>query len=293
MASDAFDETFCGATCIFPIDGCDIVTSTFTVRFRTQIDLPAGSYTFTIGSDAGARLSIDGGSTYLINDYSPPGHAYQVVSNPTPVDLDEGTYFLVLDYFESFSDNRVSFSYISTPLPVTWHYFNGYYSDGKAFVEWRTASEINNSGFEVERSSDGVNFEKIGWVEGNGTTNVEHYYLFTDEAPNHGWNYYRLKQIDHDGKFEYSRFIPVFADDLPQVEIYPNPFRDHLYLSRISTDLPVEVTLTNVLGQRSWSLQQDDMQPARFNLPVRLEPGVYNARIRMGDATFTRKVIIE
>src|SRR5690606_8756695 len=50
MAPDAFDESFCGRNCIFEIDGCDIITTTFTVRFKTQIDLPAGSYTFTIGS---------------------------------------------------------------------------------------------------------------------------------------------------------------------------------------------------------------------------------------------------
>src|SRR5690606_31132019 len=134
---------------------------------------------------------------------------------------------------------------------------------------------------------------KIGRADGNGPTPVEQARLFTDQKPPPGWRYYRLKQIDDDEKFEYSRLIPVFVDDLPQVEIYPNPLRDHIFLSRISTELPPEVTLTNILGQRSWTLTQDPMQPSRYNLPVRLEPGVYHARIRMGEAVYTRKVIIE
>lgn len=291
-ATNAFDESFCGPDCLFPIDGCDVRTETFSVRFRTQITLPAASYTFTIGADAGVRLSIDGGATYLIEDYSLPGHSYRTASN-VPIDLLGGTYDLVLDYYDNYVENRVSFSFTSTPLPVTWHYFNGYYADGSAYLEWRTASEINNAGFEVERSKDGTTFTKIGWVEGNGSTTVEQQYFFTDESPEQGWNYYRLKQIDYDENFEYSRLIPVFVDDLPQVEIYPNPLRDHIFLSRINSELPPEVTFTNMLGQRSWRLTQDPMQPSRYNLPVRLEPGVYSARIRMGDAIYTRKVIIE
>src|SRR5690606_18728758 len=302
MVGNAFDESFCGPNCVFPLDGCDIVTNTFTVQFKTQIDLPAGEYTFTVGSEGAARLLIFGEEiatpTLIVDDYT-LHYPYRTRSNNTPLangiplELQGGTYSLVLDYFEEFNENRVSFSYTFAPLPVTWHYFNGYYADGKSYLEWRTASEINNSGFEVQRSNDGVNFTTIGWVEGNGSTTVEHQYLFTDENPEKGWNYYRLKQIDYDEQFEYSRLIPVFVDDLPQVEVYPNPLRDHIFLSRINTEVPPEVTLTNVLGQRSWILTQDPMQPARFNLPVRLEPGVYSARIRVGDATYTRKVIIE
>ncbi|HEX7017198.1 MAG TPA: T9SS type A sorting domain-containing protein, partial [Cyclobacteriaceae bacterium] len=174
-----------------------------------------------------------------------------------------------------------------------WHYFNGYYADGQAFVEWHTASEINNEGFEVEHSTDGTDFVKIGWVAGHGTTNVANQYQFIHDHPDQGWNYYRLKQIDYDGKFEYSRLIPVFADDLPRVEIYPNPFRDHIYLSRINTDENIQVTLTNALGQDPIVLLQDPMQPARFNLPRRLEPGVYHARVQLGNVIHTRKVIIE
>ncbi|HLT81884.1 MAG TPA: PA14 domain-containing protein, partial [Cyclobacteriaceae bacterium] len=292
MDGNGFDETFCNPDeCVFEIDGCDIYTNSFTVQYRTRINLPPGSYTFTIGSDAQARLWVDG--NLVVDDYT-PSHTYREVSNTVPLDLTGGTYELILDYSEGFFENRVSFSYTSVPLPVTWSYFNGYYAGGQSFLEWHTASEINNEGFEVEHSADGTNFVKIGWVEGNGNTTIAHQYQFVHNDPKPGWNYYRLKQIDYDGKYEYSRLIPVFADDLPRVEIYPNPLvNERLYLSRVNTDQPVQVTLTNMLGQDPFDLVQDPMQPTCFYLPRRLAPGVYHARIRLGDVVHTRKVIVE
>lgn len=297
MIADAFDQSFCGPNCVFPIDGCDIVTQTFTVRFRTQIDLVAGDYTFTIGSAGAARLIISGGElaspVLAVNDYT-PHYPYRTTSNATPVTLLGGTYFLDLEFYEDFGENRVSFSYTFSPLPVTWHYFNGYYADGRTFLEWHTASEVDNQGFEVEHSTNGTHFANIGWVEGHGTTTEPHEYEFVHNQPVLGWNYYRLKQIDFDGGYEYSRLIPVFADDLPGVEIYPNPLKtDRLFLSRINTDQPVQVTLTNMLGQDPFELTQDPLMPTCFVIPHRLAPGLYHVRIRMGDAVHTRKLIIE
>jgi hypothetical protein len=304
MVSDAFDQSFCGGNCIFPIDGCDFLTETFSIRFRTQIDLVAGQYTFTIGSQGAARLTISGGELVspllVVDDYTPHG-GYRTQSNGSPIELEGGTYFLELDYSVNFSGTRVSFSYTFTPLPVTWYYFNGYYADGQSFLQWNTASEINNEGFEVQHSTNGVHFASIGWVEGHGTTNVANEYHFVHENPVQGWNYYRLKQVDFDGKFEYSRLIPVFADNLPRVEIYPNPLKDNrLFLSRINTDQPVQVIVTNMLGQDPFELAQDPielaqdpMMPTCFLIPRRLAPGLYHVRIRMGEAVHTRKLIIE
>src|SRR5690606_32564835 len=109
--------------------------------------------------------------------------------------------------------------------------------------------------------------------------NEPHKYEFVHDQPVLGWNYYRLKQIDFDGKFEYSRLIPVFADDLPRVEIFPNPLdpqRDRLFLSRVNTDQPIHVTLTNMMGQDPLELAQDPLMPSSFIVPERLAPGLYH-----------------
>ena len=101
-----FDESFCGASCSFAINGCAITTEGFTVRFKMTKAFTCGDYTFTIGGDDGVRLSIDGGP-YLINDYS--DHGYQTTSVTTT--LTEGNHDLVFDYYENGMANRVSFTY--------------------------------------------------------------------------------------------------------------------------------------------------------------------------------------
>jgi hypothetical protein len=284
-----FDESFCTPSaniCIFPLSECDLSTETFTVQFRMSMDFAPASYTFTIGGDDGVRLYVNG--NLLINGYqNQPYTTYQGT-----IDL-SGQTELVLDYYDATLGNRVSFDYTSVPLPVTWYYFNGYHENGSNILEWHTASEINNVGFEVERSWDGKAFDKVGWVEGHGTTNEKNEYVFIDKSLKTGWMYYRLKQIDYDGKFEYSRLIPVFVDVVDDIQIYPNPMSDYLYLSRTDKDVPVIVTITNVLAQRTYFLSQDVMQPNRFVNSERLIPGLYSVKIDMGGKIYVRKMIVE
>lgn len=90
---------------------------------------------------------------------------------------------------------------------------------------WQTATEENNKGFEVQKSMNGQDFETIDFVEGKGMTMESQNYTFTDEKPNNGINYYRLKQIDFDGQFEYSKVISVNVNGAIATigEFYPNP----------------------------------------------------------------------
>jgi hypothetical protein len=92
-------------------------------------------------------------------------------------------------------------------------------------LNWQTASERNNVGFEIERSSNDQNWEVIGFVEGRGNSFETQDYSFIDTAPNIGNNYYRLKQVDFDGHYEYSsiRHILFTANNKSALSIYPNP----------------------------------------------------------------------
>ncbi|RAU81474.1 T9SS type A sorting domain-containing protein [Pontibacter arcticus] len=113
------------------------------------------------------------------------------------------------------------------PLPVELISFEGKASAAGIALEWSTASEKDNSHFEVERSADGQAFEQIGKVNGNGNSSVKRRYNFTDNNPASDLNYYRLKQVDFDGKSEYSKVITVTADVLASSELSinlaPNP----------------------------------------------------------------------
>jgi hypothetical protein len=114
------------------------------------------------------------------------------------------------------------------PLPVSLTSFSASPRSTGVAVNWATASEQNNAGFEVQRSTNGVQFASIGKVAGAGTSQQTNTYSYLDTAPLRTKSYYRLKQIDLDGRFTYS---PVVAVDLaggaaPTLSIYPNPIAD-------------------------------------------------------------------
>jgi hypothetical protein len=107
----------------------------------------------------------------------------------------------------SFSGGTGGFSVndSGSPLPVELLGFDVNAVDNQFIrLDWATASEINNEGFEVLRSTDGVNFERIAWIDGNGNSTEINEYVFNDRGVDKGMTYYyQLKQIDYDGQYEY------------------------------------------------------------------------------------------
>jgi hypothetical protein len=120
----------------------------------------------------------------------------------------------------------------SDPLPVELVNFAVSLRANGAFLKWQTATELNNSHFEVERSDNGRDFVKIGQVTGHGTTNEVKNYLFTDTKSVSNLAYYRLRQVDYDGAYEYSKIVVARANNLSgvQLSVYPNPASDRMYI---------------------------------------------------------------
>jgi uncharacterized protein (TIGR03790 family) len=113
-------------------------------------------------------------------------------------------------------------------LPVELVSFSGSWLDGKVTLRWKTVSEVNNYGFEVQRRS-GLEWQALGFVEGSGTVDVPRYYAFADASPFPDANTYRLKQIDRDGTTSYSSILQVSAPAGPTFALgqnYPNPCRE-------------------------------------------------------------------
>ncbi|MEJ1238484.1 PA14 domain-containing protein [Chryseolinea sp. T2] len=286
--SQTFNETFCGANCIQLTSGCRFQTETFTVRYRMTFNpATSGNYTFTIGGDDGVRLSVNG--TTVINGWADQGYTQY---SSTAAVFNAGTnYNLILEYYENGGDNRVSFSFTSTPLPVTWSFLDGYHTEGNNIVEWKTASEKNNSGFVIERSMNGTAFDSIGFVAGNGTSLTPHSYQFTDASPGLGWNYYRLKQIDYDKAFEYSKIIPVYADSGKKPNIYPNPASSSLYISHTGTHPASEAYLSNATTGQTIPLVRDEKQPARYALDG-IQAGTYIVSFTIDGRRYNEKVVV-
>ncbi|WAC14830.1 T9SS type A sorting domain-containing protein [Dyadobacter pollutisoli] len=124
--------------------------------------------------------------------------------------------------YNSPNSGEVSLEYTNN-LPVTLVRFTAKKQDNSVKLDWQTSEEIDNQGFEVERRLDSGMWEKVGFVDGNGTTKENNTYSFLDLLPLHGMNYYRLRQLDFDGKVELSRIVGVKMDSGKLLKIYPNP----------------------------------------------------------------------
>lgn len=117
----------------------------------------------------------------------------------------------------------------------------------KIGLYWQTASEHNNMGFEIQRSTDAQQWESIGWVEGKGNSNTLLDYSFTDNNPYIGINYYRIKQKDYDERYEYSKIVMGMIDGQEGIFIYPNPANDYIY---VRTAQPIDqVVISDILGK--------------------------------------------
>lgn len=121
-------------------------------------------------------------------------------------------------------------------------------------LDWATATEVNNSGFEIERSADNKTFQRIAFVEGKGTTSEKAEYSYVDGNVDNGTYFYRLKQVDFDGSFEYSNVVEVEVitpTEFALEQNYPNPFNPSTTIKfAVPTQANVTIKLYNTLGQQ-------------------------------------------
>lgn len=172
-----------------------------------------------------------------------------------------------------------------TFLPVEFQYFRATPHGTEVKLEWATATESNNKGFEVQHSTDARMWAVLGFEEGFGTTAAEQRYAYWHAAPPHGTHYYRLRQIDYDGAFDYSDIVQVRLKGAAPLQFYPNPAHDHvnIVLPDGTDGQPVHITCTDLLGRTVW---QDQPQAAATThtayLPTDMPSGVYVIRLRIG-----------
>ncbi len=170
------------------------------------------------------------------------------------------------------------------PVPVELASFSGKYSSGVIVLNWSTATETNNKGFEIEKRIMNDNWEKIGFVPGQGTTTQENQYSFSDNSSIFsGKYYYRLKQLDYNGSFKYSNQIEVNVNNVPSIyslyQNYPNPFNPS---TTIKYDLPkasyVKICVYNLLGEIISTLVDGSQNAGYYNATwnaVNTASGIY------------------
>jgi hypothetical protein len=190
---------------------------------------------------------------------------------------------------------------IDNILPVELTSFTANAVNNYIELKWNTATEVNNYGFEIHRSSKTLNddWKKIGFVEGYGNSNSPKSYTYLDNELTAGSEFkYRLKQIDNDGQFEYSKIVEVIIapSRFELLQNYPNPFNPNTTIEyTIPVESFVELSVFNSLGQNVKMLVNENQTSGNYKVNFSadgLSSGVYYYRIKAGTFTDFKKIIL-
>ncbi len=200
-------------------------------------------------------------------------------------------------------------------LPVELVNFSAILINDKINLKWLTATEVNNYGFEIQKKIYNSqltmnNWEKVGFVKGAGNSNSQKSYSFVDENPTNGKIEYRLKQVDNDGKFKYSKVINIDIKNIPSEfslgQNYPNPFNPTTKIkfsipsvvdaNFASTTAHVTLIVYNLLGQKVATLVNGELSSGNHSVSFdasKLSSGVYIYRLKAGNNfTAIKKMIL-
>lgn len=184
---------------------------------------------------------------------------------------------------------------IPVPLPVEMSDLKGNLADNKAYLNWETYKEVDNRGFEIQKSVDGKNFETIAFVnsqakDGNSSSKLK--YEFIDQKSLTKETFYRLRQVDIDNSFKYSNIIalkPEIVKDAVKILAYPNPFRNTLTVSRQNGKVEsAKITIIDLAGKTVYeqNMNADQINIETQDLPngtyfIKYEDGVSNKTIKV------------
>lgn len=184
-------------------------------------------------------------------------------------------------------------------LPVIFEYFTAQkQGDNTAIIQWKTATESNTAYFDVERSTDAVNFEKVGTVQALGSPSLGMIYGFTDNHPAKGINYYRLKQVDKDNLFTYtpSRMLKFGEEASGIVKYYPNPTSGVLNIE-VSRQMQSEAIVVNISNGNGAVLNQIKISSAPSSVISvslkRYPKGIYFVQVKTQSTNSVQRIVLE
>ncbi|MEW5799898.1 MAG: T9SS type A sorting domain-containing protein [Bacteroidota bacterium] len=276
-----------------------IAGTTDGIAFVARLDT-AGAYDTSFDSDG-----------YTIQSY-PDMSVNSVYAMALQSDGNIVTGGYCQDYITRFAVQR--FTNSITPLPVELVSFTATPQRSDAELHWATATEVNNYGFEIQRSEirdqksestnstiQQSNWTSVGFVEGNGNSNSPKEYSFTDKNLTTGRYSYRLKQIDHNGKFKYTQEVEVTVGSVPKVfsleQNYPNPFNPTttigftLQVSGLTT-----LKIYDAIGREVATLVNEPLEGGVYHQRTfdakNLPSGMYFARLQSAEKVQLKKILL-
>lgn len=278
-----------GIGAIMDVQGDMTVTGDFSSTLYSEIGVTNGGYLNVQGdfnNNSRSTITVGDGSTLEV------GETFNNNNRGTLVIEDEGTV-IAGDYNNSgggaCEGDRCSI------LPVELLSFEAALSpSGVVTLSWSTATEINNEGFYIQKApalSDELQWEDIRFVEGNGNKESLSTYTCTDEYFTQD-AYYRLKQVDYDGQFEYHDMVFVGFPMDAGINVFPNPFTDRLYIQL--REGGYHVSIRDLYGKEHFfgaKLSAVDLKQAVERSAISLDPGTYILIIRGEDEVYTQRII--
>jgi hypothetical protein len=262
---------------VMPSAGLDI-----TVSFQHFIDWYADPMT------VGCAYTIDGGTTWttiwsIVDPGGDVGPELVVANAPGHANFQLGFFFSGNAFNINWFD--IDDVCVDGVVPVELTAFTASVNGRNVTLNWTTATETNNQGFEIERNS-GNGFQNVGYVAGFGTSTEPHSYSFLDASLSEGTHSYRLKQLDFDGTFEYFDAIEVdiaIPDVFALAQNYPNPFNPSTKIDfSLAVDSRVSLKVFDILGQEVANLVNTNLAAGSHNVDFNaslLNSGVYFYRI--------------
>lgn len=270
------------------ISGYEWSYSYYSVKFVTP------QYAVIVGDEGKILISSNGGISWQEQNSNTNNLLFRVTV------VDTVTYYVV-------GEKGTVLKTINAGIPVELKSFSASVNENSVLLEWLTATELNNSGFVIERRKvDNLKFpaseeewKSIAFIKGNGTTTEQNYYSYKDENLPTGNFQYRLKQIDFDGSFEYSNIVQVeifLPEKFSLEQNYPNPFNP---VTKISWQSPVgsrqTLKIYDVLGNEVKTLVDEYRDAGRYEIQFdasQLSSGIYFYKLQSGPFSEIRKMIL-
>lgn len=189
-------------------------------------------------------------------------------------------------YAATYTDGQFS---VGTPLPVTWLYFRATRETNAVQLKWATSVEESNDRFVIERAQENGNFVAVDSISGAGNSSQVKEYQYLDQAATSGTLRYRIKQVDIDGRFTYSAIVHIASTaNIAQIQLYPNPAQDEVYLKGWTTGNSAAVTIIDMNGRvvSNTSIQQGHS----LNIST-LKAGQYLLRLVVNDKEYVLRMM--
>ncbi len=261
--------------------GYNVTNKTFKVTPTNNN--PTGSYSITLYYEASELPAFLPSITSMVKGAIEINNATNNASNSFAEADGQAAFGTDYQFTATFNSGFSGFALSDAPpvpFPVELSYFKASKERKDVRLHWETASELNNKGFHIEYGTDGRHFERIGWVNGKGTTSSITRYEFLHEAPRGRYNYYRLAQEDFDGTTEYTDVEVVEFARAFDIQVFPNPSTDGsttILQLETKTRQEVNINIFDSAGKKVMSLNQSlDKGVNTINLSKQqLSKGIY------------------